>query len=190
MHIITKDELEHNKEKYFLRIRNGSVFIYPTDTIYGIGCSALNSESVKKIRNIKERPHMPFSVIAPSKKWILENCIVEGEAKEWVDKLPGPYTLILKLKNPSAISKEVNPNNRSIGVRIPRHWIYAYVAELGIPIVTTSANKAGKNFMTSIDNLDPGVKIKTEFILYEGEKIGQPSTLVHLENEEVEVIER
>ena len=55
------------------------VFIYPTDTIYGIGCDATNSELVKQIRKIKQRDKKPLSVIAPSKKWILDNFKVKKD---------------------------------------------------------------------------------------------------------------
>ena len=74
-----------------------SIFIYPTDTIYGIGCNAEESKLVEKIREIKNRDKKPFSIIAPSIKWILENC--ETTEKEISKYLPGPYTLILKKKN-------------------------------------------------------------------------------------------
>ena len=190
MDVITKEEFERNKEKYFSLIKEGSVFIYPTDTIYGIRCSALDSDAIKRVRELKGRLNIPFSVIAPSRRWISENCITDGDAKDWIDKLPGPYTLILKMKNSSAVSKEVNPKNGTIGVRLPKHWIYQYFAELGIPIITTSANKTGKDFMTKIENLDSDIKLKTEFIIYEGVKFGTPSTIISLDNEEPEIIER
>lgn len=72
------------------------IFIYPTDTIYGIGCDAENKTLVKKIREIKNRDNGSFSVIAPSINWILENC--ETDKKQIKKYLPGPYTLILKKK--------------------------------------------------------------------------------------------
>lgn len=190
MKIITEDEFEHRKEKYFTKIKEGAVFIYPTDTIYGIGCSALNSEAIKKVRKLKERQDTPFSVIAPSKKWILHNCVVEGEAKEWIEKLPGPYTLILKLKNPSAVNSNVSPGKKTLGVRIPEHWIYNFISELDIPILTTSVNKHGKSFMTSHDDIDEEIAMSVDFMISDGKLEGKPSTLVHLEHEEAEVIER
>ena len=187
---ITKEEFLKEKEKYFSLIKEGSIFIYPTDTIYGIGCSALNSKAVKKIRELKGRPKSPFSIIPPSKKWIKENCFTQGEAQEWIDKLPGPYTLVLKIKNPSSVSSEVNPESKTLGVRIPKHWIHQLFAEFGIPIVTTSANKTGKDFMTSTDNLDSDIEEKIKFMIYEGPKFGHPSKLVLLNDEEHEILHR
>ena len=162
------------------QIGKGAVFIYPTDTIYGIGCNALDKKAVDKIRQLKERPTNPFSIIAPSKKWITENCIITKEAKEWLNKLPGPYTLILKLKNKNAIAKSVNQGEETIGIRIPNHWFSGVVQELGFPIVTTSANRSGRPFMTTLEDLDSTIKDGVDFIIDEGEKKGRPSKIVNL----------
>ncbi len=190
MEIITKDEYNLKKDQFLEKIRQGAVFIYPTDTIYGIGSSALNKESIKKIRKAKNRHKMPFSIIAPSKKWIRKNCEVSAEAEKWLRKLPGPYTLILKLKTPDAVEKIVNKRLKTLGVRIPKHWTTDIAKELDIPIVTTSANVAGREFMTSIDNLDTRIKNKTDFMINVGEIKGRPSKLIDLTKKEFEIKER
>ncbi|MCP3686601.1 MAG: threonylcarbamoyl-AMP synthase [bacterium] len=190
MDIITEEEFKLQKEQFLAEIEEGAVFIYPTDTIYGIGCNALNLNAAKKVREIKERHSLPFSVIAPSKKWIYDNCIVTGDAVKWVEKLPGPYTLIFELKDKELFPKEVNSGMGTIGVRIPSHWFSEMVAELGFPVVTTSANITGEEFMTSIDDLNDKIKNKVDFSVYEGEKKGRPSTIVKLIEEKIEVIKR
>jgi tRNA threonylcarbamoyl adenosine modification protein (Sua5/YciO/YrdC/YwlC family) len=174
MRILTKEEFIYNLELFSKKVIEGAIFIYPTDTIYGIGCSALNEESVKKIREIKNRPNNPFSVIAPSKEWIKNNCDVDN-----LDILPGPYTLIAKLKN-SVVVKEVNLGQETLGVRIPDHWISNVVTKLKIPIVTTSVNKAGEQFMTSLEDLDEEIKGKVDFLIYEGKKKARPSKIIDL----------
>ena len=97
MRIINKDELKH--EKNLVEELKKSVFIYPTDTIYGIWCDATNHELVSMIRDIKQSYGQPFSIIIPNKNMIYEFCETNKKTKEYVDKLPGPYTLILKVKN-------------------------------------------------------------------------------------------
>ncbi|MFH1316520.1 MAG: L-threonylcarbamoyladenylate synthase [Candidatus Woesearchaeota archaeon] len=191
MQVITKEEFNLRKEELIDKIRHGSIFIYPTDTIYGLGCNALNAESVKKIREIKGRPKTPFSVIAPSKEWIIENTKCKDKTEsQWINKLPGPYTLICKLKSKEIVSKEVNPGLDSIGIRIPDHWIKDVSRIAKIPIVTTSANKVDKDFMTSLDDLDPEIRGDVEFIIYEGEKKGRPSKIVFLDKKSVKIKER
>ncbi|MBD3163753.1 threonylcarbamoyl-AMP synthase [Candidatus Woesearchaeota archaeon] len=190
MDILTKDEFHVNFEDIKMQIEEGCVFIHPTDTIYGIGCDATHKDAIRKIRDIKDRHESPFSVIAPGKEWILENCHINNGAKEWINKLPGPYTLIFKLRNKGCIAANVNFDLDSLGVRIPEHWFSGAVSKLGKPIVTTSANKSGEDFMTSLDNLNPEVENNTDFILYEEEKHGRPSTIVDLTKEEPKIIRR
>ena len=72
---------------------------------------------------------------------------------------------------------------------MPEHWFSGIVKELAFPVVTTSANVSGDNFMTSIENLDERVKNKVDFIIYEGEKHGRPSKIIDLTKRE-RVIER
>ena len=179
MEIVTKEEFL-KKEIYLDRVRNGDIFIYPTDTIYGLGCNALLLDSVKRLREIKERDTNPLSIIASSKEWISENCIL----KDSLDKLPGPYTLILELKR-DCVVKEVNPDLTTLGVRIPKHWISDFVKKLELPIVTTSVNKAGEKPMTSIEDLDKDIKGSVDFIVYEGVKDNKPSTIIDTTKEEV-----
>ena len=187
MRIINKDELKH--EAKLVEQLKTSIFIYPTDTIYGIGCDATNQELVARVREIKQSPGQPFSVIIPNKNMIYERCEINGETKEWVDKLPGPYTLILKVKK-QFVAPNVNPGNSTIGIRIPNHWFYKYVKKMKVPVITTSANILGGDFMTSIDDLNPDLRKAVDFIINDGEYKGRPSTIVNLTEDEVEVRER
>jgi len=187
MRIINKDELKH--EPNLVNELKKGVFIYPTDTIYGIGCDATSDELVARVRDIKNSYDQPFSIIIPNKNMLFEFGKDGGKIKEWADKLPGPYTLIIKVKK-RFFSSKVNPKDDTVGVRIPNHWFYNYIKKMKVPIVTTSANVTGEDFMTSIENLDESVKRKIDFVIYEGEIKGKPSTIVNLAKEEVEVKER
>ncbi|MBU1204829.1 MAG: threonylcarbamoyl-AMP synthase [Nanoarchaeota archaeon] len=190
MRIYIKEEVLLRKEDAVRKIRNGSIIVHPTDTIYGIGCNALDSKAVNKIRKMKKRQTMPFLVIAPSKQWIYDNCVITKNIEKWINKLPGRYTLILKLKNKKAVSKTVNNAWDTLGVRIPKHWFTALVEKAGVPFVTTSANIAGEDFMTSIDDLNPKIKSKVDFIVYVGTKKGRPSKIIDLTKEKPEIIKR
>ncbi|MCX6711235.1 MAG: L-threonylcarbamoyladenylate synthase [Candidatus Woesearchaeota archaeon] len=190
MEVVSKEEFLISKEKFIDMVKDGAIFIHPTDTIYGIGCIATKGKTVRRVRDVKKRDIMPFSIIISNIDWIYSNCIVPPFAEEWIKKLPGPYTLIFKLKNREAIANEVNNSWETIGVRIPKHWFSDFVRELGSPVITTSANISGEEFMTSMENLNPEIKAKMDFIIYEGEKEGFPSTIVNLSKAEVEVVSR
>ncbi len=196
--VVTKEEFLLNKSRHYELILDGALFVYPTDTIYGIGCNALDNEAVEKIRELKGRPESPFSVIVPSKEWIQENLEVTKQANEWLAKLPGPYTLIMKMKKqcvaPGVTRHHPQPTTHdpppTLGVRMPKHWIQNIAAELGVPIVTTSVNKAGEPFMTSVETMDDSIRDAVECIVDEGEKNGRPSQIVFLDKEMIEVQKR
>ncbi|MFH0978063.1 MAG: L-threonylcarbamoyladenylate synthase [Candidatus Woesearchaeota archaeon] len=180
MQVFTKEEIERRKESLFKKIAQGAIFIYPTDTVYGIGCSALNDRAVLKVRKIKKRADKHFSVIVPSKQWIKDNCVIDSRVTDYLKKLPGPYTLIMNEKARKAVAKSVNFGKATLGIRIPKHWISTFVSELGIPIITPSANISGKEVMTSIDDLDSEIRAKVDFMLDEGVLKGNPSNIIDL----------
>ncbi len=181
MRVYTKEEVEWNGAEVLDAITNGSLFVYPTDTIYGLGCNACDNKAVARLKQLKQKPKESFlSVIVPGIEWIYEHCEVSREADNWLKKLPGPYTLVLPLKKKDAVAKEVSPDGTSLGVRFPNHWITSFVRELHVPVVTTSANVHGKMVMTDLDSLDSELKKGLHFIIYEGEKYGKASQVIDL----------
>ncbi len=185
MEVIPEIQFRKDLPLYLKRIREGALFLCPTDTIYGLSCSALDVKAIARLQQLKGRTGKPFSVWVPSLKWIQLNCDVGKKGREWLKKLPGAYTLILPLKNRKAVAPSLVKNS-CIGVRLPDHWFSGIVAELGIPLVTTSANKSGELFMTCRDDLDPDIRQGVEFLIDEGTKKARPSTLVHVETEDVQ----
>ena len=188
--IITKSDVIERMEKYAQLIRKGAIFVHPTDTIHGLGCDATNDSAVLKIRRLKRRDEQPFSVIAPSKQWILDNCEVNDYAKEWFNKLPGPYTLILKLKTKNAVSKFVNPTDDTLGVRVPDNWFADFVNHVGVPIITTSANVHGEEYIDDIEELHPDLRNNSQFMIYDPSSRGTPSDIVFLTSPDIKVIKR
>lgn len=173
--IVSKQEFIKNKSVYLNKIKRGAIFIYPTDTIYGIGCISENKKSIKKIRKIKKRNQKPFSIIVPSKTWIRKKCKSNKLLDQYLKKLPGKYTLILELKS---IRDSPNPNINTIGIRIPKHWISKIVKEINKPIITTSVNISNETNMNSLKDLNKNIKV--DFIIYEGKLNKKPSTVINL----------
>jgi L-threonylcarbamoyladenylate synthase len=165
---------------YAKKILEGKIFIYPTDTIYGLGCDATNVGSVEKIKEMKGRDKdKPLSVIAPSFGWIEENLIVDCDIRKY---LPGQYTIILKKKNPNFF-KHVSSGD-SLGVRIPNCDFTREVQSAGVPFITTSVNSAGDPFAVSIEDVKEKIKFNVDVIVDVGELNGRPSTLV-IEGKEI-----
>lgn len=126
-------------------IREGKIIVYPTDTIYGIGCDALNEDAVKKIFEIKKRDAgKPLSVIVKDISKIKEIAFVDKEkGKVAASIFPGPYTLVFP--GPRNIPKMITGEKNSIGIRIPDNLITKNISQhFKNPIVTTSVNLSGE----------------------------------------------
>jgi len=129
-------------------LKRGGLIVYPTDTIYGIGCDVSNKKAVSKIYRIKKRPRSkPLSILVSSINMASKYVQISKKAKKM---LPGKYTFILKRKRwlPVIPMSEAN-----VGVRITNHWSRKIPRAFGKPITTTSANIHCKGNPTSIKNI-------------------------------------
>jgi L-threonylcarbamoyladenylate synthase len=161
-------------DKITEKIKQGKIFIYPTDTIYGLGCDATNQEAVNKIKQIKSRDKdKPLSIIAPSIDWIKENCVVDVDLDKY---LPGPYTLLLKKKNPQFLP-HISENNL-LGIRIPSNPLTKDIQKSLLPFVTTSVNLAGEPFATQIKDISKKIIGQVDKVIDNGPLSGRPSTLI------------
>lgn len=159
---------------YTDKIKGGKIFIYPTDTIYGIGCDATNVSAVERIKKIKGRDKdKPLSVIAPSIRWIEENLVVDCDLKKY---LPGPYTIILKKIDKNFLSHV--SSGETLGVRIPSAKFTRDVQKAGVPFITTSVNLSGEPFAVSMKDIKEEIWKAVDLVIDVGELDGRPSTLV------------
>ncbi len=188
MRVLTKSQFLRDKETWLNKIKIGAIVMHPTDTVYGLGCDATNKAAVALLRSAKQQDERPFSVIAPSKQWVEENCAIPEFAREWLAKLPGPYTLVLPLKNMQSVAPNVHQNKSTLGIRIPAHWFSEVIAEFGKPLVTTSVNFTGQPFATSVWNVPFKLKEHLFFAIDDGEKKGPPSTIVDCTGTEAVII--
>lgn len=122
-------------------LRDGGVIIYPTDTVYGIGCDIYNKEAVEKVARIKgvDASKNNFSFICNDLSHISEYVrnIPTPLFKVMKKTLPGPYTYILN--SSSKVPKLIDSKKKTVGIRVPDHPIPRMIVErLGNPIVTTS----------------------------------------------------
>ena len=179
MKTITKKEFLEKSEFYLNEIKSGKIFIYPTDTIYGIGCNALNGSSIDKIREIKKRDSKPMSIIVPSINWIEKNCFVENNKE--LKKLPGPYTFIVELKNKDSVSKqELIGDLKGLGVRIPDNWFSKWISKNNLVFVTTSVNISGEPHLINPEELKEEIKDKVDYLISDGSLTGKSSTIIDL----------
>ena len=121
-------------------LQNGGIIVYPTDTVYGIGCDLFNKRGIEKIYEIKQRSKKkPFSFICADLKDISRYAQVSNYAYKTMKRLlPGPYTFILEASR--LVPKILLPKRKTTGIRVPDNRICLSLAgELGHPIISTSA---------------------------------------------------
>ncbi len=159
---------------------SGGVLVYPTDTLYGIGGDARNPKVVERIRKIKKKGKgEPFSVILGNLDMVREYADVEGEAERLavLNLLPGPVTLVTREKIKLPVAKD-----GKIGIRVPEHsFMRKLSTDLGMPIITTSANRKGKEPPTCIEEVEKGILEEVDLVLDGGPTIHRkPSTIIDL----------
>ena len=121
-------------------LQEGGAIAYPTDTVYGFGCSLYNKKGIERIYMIKRtEKNRPFSFICADLKDISLYCKVSNYAYKTMKRLlPGPYTFILE--GTKLVPKIMLTRRLTAGIRVPNNPIcMAMVRELGHPIISTSA---------------------------------------------------
>jgi L-threonylcarbamoyladenylate synthase len=160
-------------------ITAGGLVIYPTDTLYGIGCDALLADSVEKIHALKKREgRKPFSMLVTDYAMLSRYCHVSPAQEKILHALlPGPYTFILPLKNRLPVSESMEA-----GVRVPDHHFMREVSkQLALPIVTTSANLSGQPDAAEAGQIAPEIANGVDLLIDGGRCLyAQGSTVIDL----------
>jgi L-threonylcarbamoyladenylate synthase len=141
-------------EKAISTLQKGGLIIFPTETAYGVGVDATNSEAVSRLLNYKKRPEGKAISIGCASKEMSEEYVVINQSAENIYKefLPGPVTVISKSKG--KVDKRLESEKGTLGIRIPDHkLILEIITRFGKPITTTSANSAGKKTPYSVDDV-------------------------------------
>ncbi len=170
-------------------LKEGGVIIYPTDTVYGIGCDIFNKEALERIFSIKNDGGTKLlSFVCSDLKDISKYARVSDYAYRTMKHLlPGPYTFIL----PAAklVPKKLWSKRKTVGIRVPNNNItMKLVEELGNPIISTSTtNRKGEVIFDpfEIKNI---FNSQVDLMLSMGPLMGEPSTVVDLSDEEPEVL--
>ena len=165
-------------------LKKGKIIIYPTDTVWGIGCNPFDQESVNNLFKIKGKKENGVSILVSNVNLISEYCITNTKQEDMIEKLfPGPVTVILKSKVEFAQGVTRNGN---IAIRIPKNKTCISLAKKN-PIITTSANIHGENIAK---DLKEAKKIFGNSCIYlDGEKPGGiESTIIDLTNDTPKVV--
>ncbi|WP_299284382.1 L-threonylcarbamoyladenylate synthase [uncultured Mucilaginibacter sp.] len=166
-------------------VQEGGIILYPTDTIWGIGCDATNTEAVKKIYQLKQREESKSMII------LLDN---DNKLLSYVREVPDiAYDLIEFAENPLTLilsgAKNISPAlinaDGSIGIRVVKHELcQQLIQRLRKPLVSTSANISGKPSPKNFSEVSPEIIEGVDYVVdLEQHDLQQkkPSTIMKLE---------
>jgi len=141
-------DLAHNA------LENGEVIVYPTDTLYGFGVDATNTDAIHRLNRLKGRIQ-PLSIVLESVEHIHDFAEFKGEIEIEINNLfPGAYTVLLPAES-NELSPFVQNGSSNIGVRIPDHFFpVKLVKMLGKPIITTSINRHGNDPLNDVTQVE------------------------------------
>ena len=164
-------------------IQNGKIVIYPTDTVWGMGCDPFNQKAVDELFRIKGKKRNGLSIMLNNVNLIYDFCEVNKKAKKIVDEfLPGPITLILKSKKDFAKGVTRNGN---IAIRIPLNKTALDLAA-NQPIITTSVNLHGEKIARNLDEAKEKFGSNCHYLDGEEPK-GIESTIIDLTENKPEI---
>ena len=177
----TPDDLKQALET----VRNGGLILYPTDTIWGIGCDALNTEAVGRINRIKGRDESKHMIL------LLEN---ENQLQSYIREIPEvAYQLIEYSDRPMTIiysgaknlPKSLIAPDGSIGIRIVKEpFCQELIRRFRRPIVSTSANLSGEPSPEHFGDIDEVIKSQVDYVVAYGQSATErrePSVIIKLE---------
>ena len=171
-------------------LERGGIIVYPTDTVYGIGCDIFNKKAIDRIYQIKGKSKkQPLSFIVPNLKDISKYAYVSDPAYRLMRRiLPGPYTVVLPATR--MVPKKIAPvNKRTVGIRIPDNKVCMMLLEAyPNPIISTSANLSGSEILNDPEVIAKELGHLVDLILDAGMLGLEPSTVIDLTGEEPVVL--
>ena len=170
-------------------IQQGGVIVYPTDTVYGLGCNPLNENAVKRVFRIKGERTKPLPILASDVTAAEKIAHITGKALRLAEKFwPGPLTMVLPKK--ASLPDVVTRNLDSVAVRVPNHKVALELIRMcGGLLVGTSANKTGKKPPQTATEAAQQTGDEVDLIIDDGlTPIGASSTIIDLICEEPKIL--
>lgn len=173
-------------------LRGGALMLYPSDTVYAIGCDPHNKQAVERLRTIKpnEGGQKLLTVLCPSLTAIATYARVDDRAFKLMKALtPGPYTFIL-MGTKEVPKLVLHPKRKTIGVRVPDHpLVQALLGRLDGLLVSTSAKLPELEEAETREELYAAFENLVDVIVDDGEALGrEPSTIIDMTTPDYEIV--
>ncbi len=162
-------------------LRSDGVIIYPTDTVYGLGCDINSRKALEKVRRIKKmdnKRHITF--VFADLKQIADYAQVTDNAYRILRRfLPGPYTFVLRATK--LVPRIVLTKRNEVGIRIPDNEVArALVDEMGNPILSSSVRMPDEQLLDDPREIDKIYKGRVDLVIDGGTFLPEPSSIVSL----------
>jgi tRNA threonylcarbamoyl adenosine modification protein (Sua5/YciO/YrdC/YwlC family) len=170
-------------------LRDGGIIIYPTDTVYGLGCDLSNKKGIEKIYELKKRNRkQPLSFVCSDLRHISEYAIVTDYAYRTMKRLlPGAYTFILEASR--LVPKIILQKRSTTGIRVPDNQIcLSLIKELGQPIISTSVKTEQGETLGDPSVIKEYFGRTVDLIIDSGIIMPQPSSVISLVDDNIEII--
>ncbi len=174
-------------------LAGGGIIIYPTDTVYGLGCSVTDKNAIERIHLVKrQRADKPFSFVCSDLTHISEYAQVSNAAFKVMKRMiPGPYTFILPASRMKQLPKILVSKRKTVGIRVPDSPVtQALVRELGHPILSTSVTLDSSEPLNDPDVIREHFNNAVDLILDGGVLLSEPSTVLDLTGEAPVVVRK
>jgi len=185
--MVLKVHPENPQGRYIQRavetLRADGVIIYPTDTVYGIGCSIYNTKAIERVYEIKRREKSkPFSFICSGLSHISEYAKVSNAAFRLMKQLiPGPFTFILPASRLKQLPKSMISKRKTVGIRVPNNpTCLALVNELGHPILNASIADDIDDILNDPEKIESRYGKYADLLLDGGKSLLEFSTILDL----------
>lgn len=169
----------------------GGIVIYPTDTVYGLGCSVEDKNAIERVYMIKrQRSGKPYSFVCSDLTHISEYAHVSNAAfKIMKHAIPGPYTFILPAARMKQLPKILVSKRKTVGIRVPKSPVtLALVREMGHPILSTSVTAENGEILNDPETIAQKFRNIVDLILDGGPLVSDPSTVIDLTGEEPHIV--
>ncbi len=169
----------------------GGIVIYPTDTVYGIGCNVADKNAIERIHLIKrQRVGKPFSFVCSDLTHISEYARVSNAAFKIMKRLiPGAYTFVLPAAKMKHLPKILVSKRKTVGVRVPDSAVtLALVRELGHPILSTSVTTEEGEVLNDPARIIDLFRTSVDLILDGGPLVSDQSTVLDLTGDQPVII--
>ena len=170
-------------------LRRDGVIVYPTDTIYGLGCDVTSKAAVERIRRIKGRDaNKPMSFVCSDLVQVSRYGHVSNFAHRILKRfLPGPYTFVLTATKETP--RVFQSKQKTVGIRIPDHPVpLALVEQLGSPVVSTSANESDEEVVTNPADLERIFGHRVDLIMECGTLPVLASSVISLVDDTIQIL--